>query len=97
LNLHNNKRDTFIIFKKYIIIILVEGNKSSTVEAKLVKDGKAWPLKEVDIVVGEEKVTYKIKKPARNLSGDYEIKLSNAQGESTKVIPINMQGMYMYD
>lgn len=58
------------------------------------KDGKAWPLKDAEIVVGEDKITYRIKKPARNLSGDYEIKLSNAQGEETKTIPINMQGRF---
>lgn len=72
--------------------ILVEGTRASAVEAKLVKDGKPLPLKEVEIVVSEDKVTYRIKKPTRAQSGNYDLKLSNAQGEETKTIPINMQG-----
>lgn len=77
------------------MLFSVEGTKASTVEAKLIKDGKALPLKEVDIVVSEDKITYKIKKPTRAQSGNYDLKLSNAQGEETKTIPINMQGMVL--
>lgn len=70
----------------------VEGTRISQVEAKLVKDGKALPLKEVEIVVMDDKVTFKFKKPVRNLSGPYKIKLSNALGEDVKDFHINMQG-----
>lgn len=58
----------------------------------MVKDGKALPLKEVEIVVMDDKITFKFKKPVRNLSGPYKIKLSNSQGEDVKDIHINMQG-----
>jgi hypothetical protein len=74
------------------ICCLVEGTRISQVEAKLVKDGKALPLKEVEIIVMDEKVTIKFKKPVRNLSGPYKIKLSNSQGEDSRDIKINMQG-----
>lgn len=60
-------------------------------EAKLVKDGKVLPLKDVEIIVREEEVTFKIKKPARDLSGQYQIKLSNGQGEDVKDVNIIMQ------
>ncbi|GLH11533.1 Uncharacterized protein GBIM_16288, partial [Gryllus bimaculatus] len=69
----------------------VEGNKQSQIEAKLIKDGKALPLKEVEIVVQEDKAVYKFKKPVRNLSGAYQIKISNSQGEDVKNVQINMQ------
>jgi len=71
----------------------VEGTKQSQVEAKLMKDGKALPLKDVEIVVGEDKITYKIKKPQRELSGIYQIKISNNQGEEMKDVNIVMQGL----
>ena len=44
------------------------------------------------MIVAEDKATFKIKKPARNLSGVYQLKISNAQGEDAKNININMQG-----
>ncbi|PSN48991.1 hypothetical protein C0J52_03867 [Blattella germanica] len=69
----------------------VNGTRISQVEAKLIKDGKVLPLKEVEVIVAEDKATFKIKKPARNLSGVYQLKISNAQGEDAKNININMQ------
>jgi uncharacterized membrane protein YjjP (DUF1212 family) len=74
------------------IILLVEGTKQSQVEAKLVKDGKALPLKDVEIVVGEDKITYRIKKPQHDQSGIYQIKIGNSQGEEVKDVFVNMQG-----
>ncbi|KAJ9595175.1 hypothetical protein L9F63_013533, partial [Diploptera punctata] len=68
----------------------VEGTRTSPVEAKLIKDGKILPLKEVEVVVQEDKAIFKIKKPARNLSGVYQLKISNAQGEDAN-INVNMQ------
>lgn len=70
----------------------VGGSKQSPVEAKLIKDGKVLPLKDVEVIVADDKATFKFKKPARNLSGIYQLKISNAQGEDTKNININMQG-----
>lgn len=58
------------------------------------KDGKALPLKDVEIIVGEDKVTYKIKKPQRESSGVYQIKIGNNQGEEVKDVNIVMQGPY---
>lgn len=72
--------------------VAVEGTKQSQVEAKLLKDGKALPLKDVEIVVGEDKITFKIKKPSRDQSGVYQVKISNNQGEEVNDVNINMQG-----
>lgn len=60
------------------------------------KDGKPLPLKDVEIVVGEDKVTFKIKKPQRESSGIYQIKIGNTQGEEVKDVNIVMQGLYFY-
>lgn len=71
----------------------MEGTRQTQVEAKLFKDGKALPLKELEVAITEDKVVFTIKKPARNLSGKYQIKISNGQGEDSKDVHINMQGM----
>jgi hypothetical protein len=76
----------------FLLRVSVGGSKQSPVEAKLIKDGKVLPLKEVEVIVADDKATFKFKKPARNLSGVYQLKISNAQGEDTKNININMQG-----
>ncbi|CAD7001755.1 unnamed protein product, partial [Ceratitis capitata] len=57
----------------------VNGTRQTPVEAKLVKDGKTLPVKDVEVGVTEDKITFKVKKPARDMSGSYEIKLSNGQ------------------
>lgn len=57
------------------------------------KDGKALPLKDVEIVVGEDKITFKIKKPSRDQSGVYQVKIGNNQGEEVNDVNINMQGI----
>lgn len=72
----------------------VDGVRQSPVEAKLVKDGKAFGVKDVEIVVMDDKVVMKMKKTARSMSGNYQIKLSNAQGEATKDVFFNIQGTY---
>lgn len=69
----------------------VSGTRQTPVEAKLIKDGKVLPAKDVDVIVTDDKVTFKIKKPARDLSGPYQIKLSNGQGEDVKDVKITMQ------
>ena len=74
-----------------LTLFTVSGTKQTQVEAKLVKDGKVLPLKEVEVVVRDEEVTFKIKKPSRELSGLYQIKLSNGQGEDVKDVKIVMQ------
>ncbi|KAJ8886792.1 hypothetical protein PR048_013004 [Dryococelus australis] len=69
----------------------VEGTRQTPIDAKLIKDGKALPLKDVEVIVSDDKITYKFKKPARNLSGPYQLKVSNGQGETVQNIQINMQ------
>ena len=49
-------------------------------------------LKEVEVVVLEDRIDFKYKKPARELSGQYQLRVSNAQGEDVKDIFINFQG-----
>lgn len=44
-------------------------------------------------MVEQEKVLFKIKKPTREASGKYTIKLSNAQGEDAKDVTITMQAV----
>lgn len=81
--------------KHYFYIInyffTVTGTRQTPIEAKLLKDGKILPNKEVEAVVEQEKVLFKIKKPTREGSGKYQIKLSNAQGEDSKDVNIVMQ------
>lgn len=55
------------------------------------KDGKPLPSKDVEVAVKDNKVVFKIKKPTRDQSGPYQIKLSNAQGEDVKDVNITMQ------
>lgn len=44
-------------------------------------------------MVEQEKILFKIKKPTREGTGKYQIKLSNAQGEDSKDVHINMQSV----
>ncbi|CAG0918476.1 unnamed protein product [Notodromas monacha] len=70
----------------------IYGHKQSQVEAKLISpDGKALSMKDVEIVVKDDKVDMRFKKPQRALSGKYIIKLENSQGENSKEVFINMQ------
>lgn len=55
------------------------------------KDGKVMSPKDVEIIVGEDKITYKIKKPVRDQSGVYQLKISNGQGEEVTDVNIVMQ------
>ena len=71
----------------------VDGTRQSQVEGKLFKDGKMLQLKEVEVVVLEDRIDFKYKKPARELSGPYQLRVSNAQGEDVRDITINFQGM----
>ncbi|XP_023314705.1 twitchin isoform X11 [Trichogramma pretiosum] len=75
----------------FIIPYKIEGTRQSQVEAKLLRNGKALPLKDVEIIVGEDKITYKIKKPQHDQSGIYQVNISNAQGETVQDVFVNMQ------
>lgn len=61
------------------------------------KDGKPLTAKDVEVIVHDDKVIFNIKKPTHALSGKYQIKLQNDQGEDTKDVNINMQGKYYYE
>ncbi len=86
--------------EKFFNIILwfsvVDGTRQSPVIGKIFKDGKQLTSKDVEINVTDDKVTYTFKKPTSNQSGKYQIKLSNEQGEDTKEININMQGITIF-
>lgn len=73
---------------------LVSGTRQSDIDAKLLKDGKPLSPKDVEVIVHDDKIIFNIKKPAHDLSGKYQIKLKNAQGEDTKDVHINMQGIF---
>lgn len=49
------------------------------------------PVKDVEVAVTDDKVTFKLKKPSREFSGPYQIKISNGQGEDTKDVNIICQ------
>ncbi|KAL1129846.1 hypothetical protein AAG570_012790 [Ranatra chinensis] len=69
----------------------VEGTRQTPIEAKLFKDGKPIPLKDLEVLVSDEKVVFTIKKPLHNQTGMYQIKIGNSQGTATKDVHINMQ------
>lgn len=49
-------------------------------------------LKEVEVVVLEDRIDFKYKKPSRELSGKFTIVVKNAQGEDSRDVTINFQG-----
>lgn len=62
-------------------------------DAKLLRNGKPVSNKEVEIIVKDDKVEYRIKKPDRKgTTGPYQISLSNSQGTDVKDININILG-----
>lgn len=61
-------------------------------EAKLYKDGKPLNVpKDVEVSVQEKCVVYTIKKPTRDQTGKFTLKMTNAAGTGTKDVHINMQ------
>lgn len=55
------------------------------------KDGKQLSPKDVEVVVKDDKVIIKFKKPSRDQSGPYQIRMANGQGEEVKDVKITMQ------
>lgn len=72
----------------------MSGTRQSPIDAKILKDGKPLTAKDVEAVVHDDKVIFTMKKPAHELSGKYQIKLKNNQGEDVKDVNINMQGKF---
>jgi len=60
------------------------------------KDGKPLTAKDVEVIVHDDKIVFNIKKPAHALSGKYQIKLKNDQGEDVKDVNVNMQGTIQF-
>lgn len=60
-------------------------------EAKLLKNGKPIPAKDIEISVQEKIVKFTIKKPAREDAGRFTIKMFNGAGVSSKDVNLNMQ------
>lgn len=60
------------------------------------KDGKPLTAKDVEAIVHDDKIIFNIKKPAHALTGNYQIKLKNDQGEDIKDVHINMQGIFFF-
>ncbi|KAF0296563.1 Twitchin [Amphibalanus amphitrite] len=69
----------------------VSGKRQTQMEAKLCRQGKPLSKQDVEIVIKDKSVIYTFKKPTRDQAGDYEIKISNGQGEDSKTVNINMQ------
>lgn len=72
----------------------MNGTRQSAIDAKILKDSKPLTAKDVEAVVHDDKVVFTIRKPAHELSGKYQIKLKNDQGEDVKDVNINMQGIF---
>ena len=80
---------TLYIFKNQFVS--VSGPRLSKVDAKLLKNGKPLQLKEVDVTVRDKEVHYLLKKPSRDQTGKFTVRMQNAAGQSNKDININMQ------
>lgn len=78
-----------------LLFFSVNGTRQSTVDAKILKDGKPLSAKDVEAIIHDDKIIFNIKKPAHSLSGKYQIKLKNDQGEDIKDLHINMQGNFI--
>lgn len=83
---------TFVSAPHALPLAPVPGPRLSKVDAKLVKDGKPLSVpKDVEVSVQEKCVVYTIKKPSRDQTGKFTIRMTNAAGTSTKDVNINMQ------
>lgn len=69
----------------------VDGTRKSPVQAKIVgPDGKPLGKSDCEIIVKDDKVIIKIKKPSRGMSGPYKITIENAQGSVESPVKLNM-------
>lgn len=74
-----------------VIPYKIDGTRKSPVTGKIFgPDGKALGKNDVEIVVKDDKVIIKIKKPTREMSGPYKITVENAQGSVDCPIRLNM-------
>jgi Fibronectin type III domain/Immunoglobulin I-set domain len=74
-----------------VIPYRIDGTRKSPVQAKIVgPDGKPLGKNDVEIVVKDDKVIIKFKKPTREMSGPYKITIENAQGAVESPIKVTM-------
>lgn len=69
----------------------IDGTRKSPVQAKIVgPDGKPLGKSDCEIIVKDDKVIIKLKKPTRAMSGPYKVTIENAQGSVESPIKINL-------
>lgn len=74
-----------------VIPYRIDGTRKSPVLAKIVgPDGKVLGKNDCEIVVKDDKVIIKLKKPSREMSGPYKITIENAQGSVESPVRLNM-------
>lgn len=74
-----------------VIPYRIDGTRKSPVQAKIIgPDGKPLGKNDCEIVVKDDKVIIKLKKPTRAMSGPYKITIENAQGSVESPIKLNM-------
>lgn len=70
----------------------VPGTRTSDVIAKLLRNGKPVPKSEVDVSIRQEKIVFTFKKTNRDNSDQYQISISNNEGEAKKDVKVNFVG-----
>jgi hypothetical protein len=74
-----------------VIPYRIDGTRKSPVQAKIIgPDGKALGKSDAEIIVKDDKVIIKLKKPTRAMSGPYKITIENAQGSVESPVKLNM-------
>jgi hypothetical protein len=76
---------------EFAIPYKIDGTRKSPVLAKIVgPDGKPLGKSDCEIVVKDDKIIVKIKKPTRAMSGPYKVTIENAQGAVECPMKLNM-------
>ena len=74
-----------------VIPYRIDGTRKSPVQAKIIgPDGKQLGKSDAEIIIKDDKVIIKLKKPSRDMSGPYKITIENAQGSVESPIRLNM-------
>lgn len=74
-----------------VIPYRIDGTRKSPVHAKIVgPDGKLLGKSDAEIIIKDDKVIIKLKKPTREMSGPYKVTIENGQGFVESPIKLNM-------
>lgn len=74
-----------------VIPYRIDGTRKSPVLAKIVgPDGKTLGKNDAEIIIKDDRVIIKLKKPSRAMSGPYKVTIENAQGAVESPIKLNM-------